>query len=167
MQHIPPKPNWFDSSRNRLRNIYLFCLASVAVQFAVVSMFLPRFNEPALSHPDHDSMQMLFSIGGLGLCFLAMLFNQKALNPKKVLSIAKPNRSQSKDHKEHDHVKNYIMFSFIFTWFLALCSSLCGLVLSWLLNEASQFTVFGFISFLTILAHPYTEGRIKRAISLL
>lgn len=147
-------PDWFYELKSSMTRIYVWFLSTVALITLLCYLILPAASTVVSIQGDLESIQMLLSVTALGLCFLAMIFNQWALKPKRIKNT--PIGGQSKSH---------LMYVFIFTWALAECCALLGFYLVLALNDPSEFFVFGMISILTILSHPFTEGRVRRALS--
>ena len=148
-------PDWFYEIKSSMKLFYIGFLSSVTLIAIISYLILPATPKFVGFKGDLESVQMLLSVTALGVCFLAMVFNQWALKPKRVKNA--PIGGQNKSH---------LMYVFIFTWALAECCALIGFYLTLVLNDPSEFFVFGTISVLTILSHPFTEGRVRRALSL-
>lgn len=146
--------NWYQETYHTLQKVFWGQIIAILVLFMFAQFTLPRAEGQPLALNDAESLQMLLSIAGLGLCFIAMVLNQGLLKPKRVKIACQQNREQQ-----------HLMLSFVLTWSLAFSCALCGFGLAWQLNQASHFSLFAVIAVLTILAHPFTEGRVKRALS--
>ena len=99
--------------------------------------------------PSDPETQMIFSILGIGMCFVASLFNQLGL--KRI----RTSRASSSDmvHK--------LFPLFIITWALAESCAIFGLVFTIMTQDSSQYSLFGLLAFLTILAHPLSTSRVR------
>ena len=148
-------PDWFDELQSMLKLVYLGFLSTVIIITALCYLLLPAETPLVSLQGDLDSIQMLLSVSALGACFLAMVFNQWALKPKRV-----------KQAPIGGHSKSHLLSVFVITWALTECCTFIGFYLSLALNDPNEFFVFGMISILTILSHPFTEGRVRRALSL-
>ena len=146
---------WYEEAQQSMQKVFYGHILIIMALFMFVLIFLPRDQFQPIAINEAESLQMLLSIAGLGLCFIAMVLNQTLLKAKRV-KVAR----QQKRERQH------LMLSFTMTWSLAMSCAVCGFSLAWLLNEASHFSLFGVIALLTILAHPFTKGRIKRALEL-
>jgi hypothetical protein len=93
---------------------------------------------------------MIFSVLGIGACFMAYLANRFFLKPERL-----------GDASDLDRFNGRVLVSFIITWAIAETCAVFGLVLSMLLKNPEVYTTFGMLAFLTILAHPITEGRLR------
>ena len=93
---------------------------------------------------------MIFSILGIGACFVASLVHRFVLKPERLGSAS---NIQSFNGK--------VFVGFILTWAVAESCAIFGFVLAMLLKDPSLYNTFGLLSFLTILAHPVTEGRLR------
>ena len=145
---------WYAEAHQKVQKVYFTCIIAIIILFLVALLILPRDQVKSVAINEVESLQMLLSITGLGLCFIAMILNQALLKATRVKMACQQKREQQ-----------HLMLSFIITWVLALSCAFCGFGLAWILNESSQFSLFGVIALLTILAHPFTKGRVKRALS--
>ena len=148
-------PLWFEELKLTMRRVYLLLIGSIFVLTILCHTILPLEGRQPSKPIDLESSQVLLSITGLGLCFLSMVFNQWALKPKRVAMA--PLGDQEKTH---------IISTFISTWILAWSCTIAGFSLAFISNQPSESTMFSTISVLIILSHPFTEGRVKRALNL-
>ena len=145
---------WYAEAHQKVQKVYFACMIAIIVLFLVALFILPRNQVKPVAINEAESLQMLLSITGLSLCFIAMVLNQTLLKAKRVKIACQQRREQK-----------HLMLSFMITWVLALSCAFCGFGLAWMLNEPSHFSLFGVIALLTILAHPFTKGRVRRALS--
>ena len=155
MMNTTKTPSWYHDNKIKLRPLYLALSASTIVQGIAVYLAVPLAGQAADSLDSGvESMQMLLSVFGMGCCFAATVFNQWSLKPKRV-----------REHPLGANQANHIFMSFLLTWVLAELCATIGLVISVLTKDSSQYAMFGVLALLTILAHPYTEGRVRRVVS--
>jgi hypothetical protein len=148
-------PLWFEDLKPAMKRVYLLLIGSIFVLTLLCHLILPLKGEQPSKPINLESSQILLSITGLGLCFLSMVFNQWALKPKRVAMA--PLGDQEKTH---------IMSTFVISWILAWSCSIVGFSLAFISNQPSESSMFSTIAILIILSHPFTEGRVKRALNL-
>ena len=151
----PPSqfPTWFKENQVKLKPIYI-ALSGSTIIMGIASQFISSSTESEPANAGAESIQMLLSVLGMACCFAAMIFNQWSLKPQRV-----------NEHPLSTSQSGHVFMSFLLTWALAQSCATFGLVISVLTHDSSQYTMFGVLSLLTILAHPYTEGRVRRATS--
>ena len=151
-------PTWFEENKVKLRPIYVALSVTTILMGLAAHMTITSIEPASQKSMDSgtESMQMLLSVVGMSCCFFAMVFHQWMLKPKRV-----------KEHPLGAHVHSHILMSYLLTWILAQSCATIGLVIAVLTKDPEQYSMFGVLSLLTILAHPYTEGRVRRAIILL
>ena len=125
-----------------------FALMASTLIYGLVANVMSMEGEPEISDP--DGMQMIFSILGIGSCFIASLANRYFLSAKRLGDSGDPSLLTGK-----------IFVGFVITWAIAESCAVFGLLLTIMLKDASLYTTFGALSFLTILAHPMTEARVR------
>ena len=131
----------------RSRIIQFALIGSVLIYGLAVNL-LPLEGESDASDP--EGMQMIFSMIGLGACFVSTLVNHLLLKPKRLGIIRDPEQLNGK-----------VFMIFILTWAIAEVCAICGFALAFLLKDPSLYYTFGLLSILTILAHPVTESRLR------
>lgn len=147
-------PAWYQESKTSLQMIYLSFLGSICLLIIVGFILLPIEGGAPTMNNGAESMQMLLSVVGLGLCFGSMVFNQWALKPYR-----------AKEAPLSGDIQGHIKITFIITWALAESCTIIGFYISYILNDPYELTLFATLSLLTILAHPFTEGRVRRALN--
>ena len=105
--------------------------------------------DPVQAAPSDSETHMTFSILGIGMCFVASLFNQLGL--KRIRTSGA--NSSAMVHK--------LLPLFIITWALAESCAVFGLVFTIMTQDSAQYSLFGLLAFLTILAHPLSTGRVR------
>ena len=125
-----------------------FALMGSVLIYGLVVHLLHLEGEPTIEDP--EGIQMIFSILGIGSCFVAYLAHRFLLKPERL-----------GDTRDADRFNGRVFVSFIITWAIAETCAVFGLVLSMLLKNPEIYTTFGMLAFLTILAHPITEGRLR------
>ena len=125
-----------------------FALMGSVLIYGLAVNAIDMEGKPEVSDP--EGMQMIFSILGIGACFVASLINRMLLKPERL-----------GDPSDLDRLNRKILAGFVITWAIGESCAVFGFVLAFMLKDASVYLTFGLLSFLTILAYPITEGRLR------
>ena len=125
-----------------------FALMGSTLIYGLVVNVIEMKGKPEVSDP--EGMQMIFSILGIGACFVASLVNRALLKPERL-----------GDPNDLDQMNRKIFAGFIIAWAIGESCAVFGFALAFILKDASIYLTFGLLSFLTILAYPITEGRLR------
>ena len=144
------------------RMIQFALLGSTLLYGVVAHVIHLGGEEPTALSGGGDDLQVTFSILGLGMCFFASLFNQSWL--KRLKREAKTKGTQARSVTQINRLVGALFTGSIITWALAESCAVFGFVLSFMLSDGSHYTLFGVLSFLTILAHPLSETSVRRVL---
>lgn len=100
-----------------------------------------------------DDNLVIYSVLGVGACFIAMVVNRIGFNPKRLAELK----------SEEEKLQRLFVVS-ILTWALAEACAIFGLLSGFLTQDFSQYPLFALLSIFTILAHPFSESRVRHAL---
>lgn len=133
-QSIPPT----------LRIIHFALMVSIGIYYGLVQFLKAEW--PAEPQVDEQSL-MVFSVLGLGACFMGMIANRSFLSPQRLKKLENPIAG--------------IFTGFIISWALFEACTVFGLVYSFTNQDASQFHLFAILSIACMLAHPPSNARVR------
>ena len=138
-----------DKARQTIKvaRLIQFALLSTVIIYGVIAHI--NESEP---HPNQDpeTLRLIFSILGAGMCGVAIMMNRLFTHPKHFT----PEMSA-------EDVVGKMFTAYILTWALAESCAVFGLVLTFILAEPSTYTTFAILSGLTIVLHSLTEQRVR------
>ena len=127
-----------------LRMIHIALMISILIYGFLVYTLKAEWPDPPVT--DQEQL-MLFSILGLGACFVGMLVNRTLLKKERL--------------KKSESPLQAILTGFIITWALFEAGTIFGLIYSFQSQDASQFHIFAALSLVSMLSHPPSQARIK------
>ena len=138
------KESEYQALSNQLKILYFALMSSVLIYGVVIHITKSNWTEVPVSN---DDQLRLFSVLGLGACFVGMLINRSFLKKDRLQTQSSP--------------KAGIMLGFILSWALFEACAVFGFAYSFINQDASQFHLFAALSLLSMLAHPPSKARIK------
>ena len=138
----------YQSLSSQLKVIHFALMASILIYGFLI--YTVKADWPEVPVSDDDQLR-LFSVLGLGACFVGMLINRSFLKKERL--------------RNHSSPKAGIMMGFIMSWALFESCSIFGFIYSFTNKDASQFHLFAILSLLSMLAHPPSKARIKNLLN--
>ena len=142
------KESDYQTLSNQLRIFYFALMSSILIYGLVIYITKADWSDPPVSN---DDQLQLFSVLGLGACFVGTLVNRSFLKKDRLQNQSSP--------------KAGIMLGFISSWALFEACAIFGFIYSFTNQDASQFHLFATLSLLSMLAHPPSKARIKNLLN--